>query len=236
MPKDRTTPVLRTAAAILAVLATGLLSCAAGGRGIPRRAVADQAASMADSSQEALEAPGYIESEAESGVTGKAEESDAVAADSLAEWPGAPSVTIQGQDENEQDPFSFIPNGFPEDIALHPDAKVAGGGRNVDNEMYVFMLASSKLVTPGGVQDFHLEELATWESLRVREIPAGGGRGSDPILVIVAEKPGARLEISTARAAPGLVEGLRQKEYWLEAVGSDPVWIRLSYSPMATDE
>ncbi len=221
----------KMAVTVCVTLSLALLGCAAGGRGVSRAQYAlsgDSAMESDEAVEEQLESLGYADrsSNMERALSEDAHEvkvpapepEEAGTADTFAEF--------------QQDPFGLIPDSWPGDIALHPEAGVAEAEFTTGGGSFLLMLASSRRVTPPGVQDYHLEILSEWESIRVRELPALGGAFEEPSFLIVAERPGAHLEITTGYAQKSLVESLGEAEYWLQRVGDDPVRIRLSFTPV----
>jgi hypothetical protein len=129
-----------------------------------------------------------------------------------------------------QDPFGRIPSEWPNDVPIHPDSEVASGGMEQDNpRLFVISLIPSSKATPAGVQSFYLERLSDWQSLEVQEVP--GNRDDGPILMIIAERPSARLEVSTGMASGDFMFSLPEKEFWVREVGPQPVLIKLTYQP-----
>ena len=132
------------------------------------------------------------------------------------------------REPSEQDPLGLIPLSWPVDIKIHPEAKVAQTGPNGVNGSYIIALVPSDKATREGVQSFYLELLSSWQTLRVQEITDETG---SPTLIILADRPGASIEISTGIGTPDIIRALGNSEYWSREVGENPILVRLFYSP-----
>ena len=130
---------------------------------------------------------------------------------------------------NPQDPFGRIPDIWPPDIPLHPQAEVAQGGTDPVGGCYLVALISPEKATPAGVQTFYLEALAEWQSIQVRENPQDQAGG--PLFMIIANRPGSRLQISTGLASGDFMLSLPEKEFWIREVGPEPVLVKMSCEP-----
>jgi hypothetical protein len=242
MSKQHYSFLLKAAVAGWIVSAVALLGCAAGGKGVSRyKSAASEPAAReaADTSSESLRSVGYFNEmrdemdlssgEAQSEVSNSAPDVEPEAPKPEEPEPGTGGPEAPGDTGKSHDPFDLIPQGWPADIDLHPEAFVADSGIVPGGGLFLYMLASSLKVTPSGVQAFHLEKLSHWDSIKVREIPSTSGGVSEPTLLIVADRPGASIEIQTGPSRPGLVDSLDHREFWIAEVGADPIWIRLSY-------
>lgn len=134
-----------------------------------------------------------------------------------------------GRAPSDQDPFGLLPLSWPEDIKIHPDARVAKTGPNGPSGSYVIALVPSDKATREGVQSFYLDLLSSWQSLRVNEIPDDNG---SQMLVIVADRPGASIEISTGTGTAEIIRALGHSDYWSREVGENPILLRMFYSSL----
>jgi hypothetical protein len=130
---------------------------------------------------------------------------------------------------NPQDPFGRIPEIWPPDIPLHPQAEIAQGGADPMGSCYLVALISPEKATPAGVQTFYLEALAEWQSIQVRENPQD--QVGNPLFVIIANRPGSRLFISAGLASGEFMLSLPEKEFWIREVGPEPVLVKLTCEP-----
>jgi hypothetical protein len=113
---------------------------------------------------------------------------------------------ISGRWSARQDPFGLIPSQWPPDIKLHREARIAKSGAYQKNGYTLVGLISPDKATISGVQGFYLELLSSWESIQVKE-SAETSDGS-PILIIYAERPGARVEVRTEIGTAAFMKSL----------------------------
>lgn len=191
---------MRFIAAGLAMLFIAMTGCFyAGGKGVDSH----------ESRRYSPESRGMSEAESLSGDTGSAERMRTMPATS-------------------SDPFGLMPVDWPRDVGLHPESRLAYSGEFGTGGMYLVTIAPSDIATSPGMQTYHLESLAGWESLQVSEEPSDSDRQTDA-LVILAERKGAWLRIVTERAVPGFIETLPNSDHWLEEVGSEPIVVRMYF-------
>lgn len=127
------------------------------------------------------------------------------------------------------DPFGLIPPGWPDDIDFHPEEKIAESGVYAMTGLYLIALVSPEKATCAGVQNFHIEHLASWQNLQVRELPIGPGQTY--VFAIIAENPGIILEITTQVAEAGFISTLKNSEYWIREVTSRPIKVMFFCRP-----
>lgn len=135
------------------------------------------------------------------------------------------------QEASAQDPFGRMPVDWPGDIPLHPHGKVADSGP-FKRGCYLILLVPSDRATPAGIQRFYVESLIHWESLQVSEDTQDQGINAPPEVTVVAERQGGFLHITAGPCSLALWEVLPGKDRWLVMVGSDPLAVRLSYTPV----
>ena len=143
------------------------------------------------------------------------------------ERPDEPFMTRKA---GVQDPFGRIPVEWPTGIPLHPRGIVADSGQ-YKKGCYLVVLVSSELATPAGIERFYVESLADWESLQVREEGEHSAEETGYI-TIIAERPGALLQITAGRSPSSLWETLPDSDRWPELVGPDPLLVRLCFTPV----
>jgi len=129
---------------------------------------------------------------------------------------------------SEHDPFGLMPSAWPPDIPLHPQAWVAESGIYALTGLYIIALVPSDLATVGGVQNFYVTSLSTWESLQVKVYPDSEGL---PTLTIIATKPDITAEISTQEGTLEFMKTLQHKDYWLDKMGPTPIVVYLFSRP-----
>jgi len=130
---------------------------------------------------------------------------------------------------SEMDPFGLMPLDWPGFIGLHPASRIAHSGIFGSGGYYLVTLISKDKATIPGVQTFHIESFATWESLQVQEEPSETTENATR-LVIIAQRDGSWVKILSEEAPAGMLASLDNAEYWEDAVGSAPIVVRIFYS------
>lgn len=173
------------------------------------------------------------------------EETDEASSDSmggapLAENLESSSVTLSqlgyinsGSPSDSQDPFGLIPQDWPDDVEIHPSAKIVQRRNLASDGYFLLVLIPSSQATILGVQTFHIDKLSGWESLEVEEGSQDKNEGT-PVLTIIGERDGAWLKITAEEAQPGYLESLENYEFWEVTVGIHPLIVRMYYVPISS--
>ncbi|MCX6646514.1 MAG: hypothetical protein NTY09_09175 [bacterium] len=153
---------------------------------------------------------------------------------SIANSTAQSEKTLPTREPSEHDPFGYFPLGWISDCPLHPECYVGYSGIYGQSGLYIVTLISQDQATGPGVQSFHIESLAGWDSIQVSEGDEDekeDGTESEK-LTIVADRPDAELVIITEVAVPGFVASLDHADFWLNLVGPTPLVTRYFYTPL----
>jgi hypothetical protein len=200
--------------ALVSIVALGFsLACAsAGGKGVPHarymQRVSENSAEPAVSN----------------GVRPEVESMDA-------QNDRASSDNFDRRAPSDIDPLGLMPSAWPDAIRLHPASKVAYSGKFGTQGYYLVTLISPEHATIPGIQTFHIESFATWESLQVNEEPIEPGSPNNR-LTIVAERDGIWVKVISEQGAEGVLNMLDDPGYWENIVGPTPIIVRVFYSPV----
>ena len=156
--------------------------------------------------------------------------------EALGAQPDAASMDdFERRGPSEIDPLGLMPSAWPDSIQLHPASRVAYSGRFGTDGYYLVTLISPEHATIPGIQTFHIESFATWESIQVNEEPTVPGSPNNR-LTIVAERDGAWVKIISEQGVEGVLNMLDDPPYWENIVGPTPIIVRVFYSPVAPQD
>lgn len=134
----------------------------------------------------------------------------------------------QGQSVPANDPLGLIPHEWPVEIAFHPNAIIAKSERLSDTEISILALIPSSVATPMGVQKFHCDSLANWETIEVHEEFPEQKNSQNRFYCIDASRPGMTLEIYTGYPTDEILREIIALDFILGIVGENPLFEKLT--------